>query len=75
MGVHHDREAGVAPGAEHRLAEHPLGVPLQVLVDRRVQVGAVVGRVDRAVAERDPVAGSDLVGLRAVGAGELLVEA
>ena len=75
LAVHHDREAGVTAGAEDRLPEHPLGVPLQVLVDRRVQVGAVVGRCHRAVAERDAVTGSDLVGLGAVRPGELLVEA
>ena len=56
------------------VAQHALAVPLHVAVDGQLQVLAV-DRLDLAVlAERDPVAAADLVGLLAVLAGEQLVE-
>ncbi len=56
-------------------AQHPLAVPLHVAVDGQPEVLAV-DRLDLAVvAERDPVAAADLVGLLAVLAGQQLVEA
>ena len=74
LGVHHDREAGVGAGVLDRLPQDPLRVPLEVEVDGGLEVLAVHRRLDGRVAERDPVAVADRVALRAVGAGQLLVE-
>ena len=73
-GVHDHRDPGVAAGLAHGVAQHPLGVPLEVAVDRGVQVRAVDGLDGLVGAERDPVAAADLVAGFAVLAREVLVE-
>ncbi|CAB4690011.1 unannotated protein [freshwater metagenome] len=72
--VHHDRDARVAAGVLDRLTQHPLGIPLQVAVDRGVQVLAVDGLGHRALAERHLGSTGDGVARRAVGAREQTVE-
>ena len=72
--VHDHRDPGVAAGLAHRVAQDPLGVPLQVAVDGRGEVRAVDGLGGLVGAQRDPVAAADLVAGRAVLAGEVPVE-
>ena len=59
LGVHDHGEAGVGAGVLDGLAQDALGVPLQVEVDRGLQVLAVDRLDDGALAERDPVAAAD----------------
>ena len=73
--VLHDHRAGLAAHVLDRLSQHPLHEPLQIHVDRGGQVVAVLGSLNRVLAERQSIALA--VGLEAghaVRAGQSLVE-
>jgi hypothetical protein len=72
--VEHDRHSTDTTGVLDGLAQHPLDVPLQVPVDGERQVLAVDRLRDAVVPQRHPVAATDVVGGRAVGAAQQGVE-
>ncbi len=73
-GVQDDRESGFGASVLDRLAQHPLGVPLEIHVEGGVEILAVDRLHDGVLPQRDPVATADLVARGAVGTGEQPVE-